>query len=345
MDHNVKLESARALKLEISDAVVRRNESMVANLLLDVALPGLFALSAVGRPLCSLGIAKGNWPGDYRLAVRVEGKSASNAGFLAYIQRATNGEFDIRCTGPVGKLAESGDALWPRSRHRPLVIGVPVGHSAVSAGTLGCFAIHRPTGRAVLVSNNHVLADEDRASPGDPILQPAGADGGKGPDDQIAELLVAEPLKPTENIVDVAVGSLVPSVTFDPVSLTGSGNLRGMRQPQLEPGDPVLKIGRSSGLTFGIVTAIELDSVAVAYDTGTHVFDRQIEIEGTGSNAFSASGDSGSMIVDESGLACGLLFAGSEHGGTNGKGLTFANDIHQVFATLHLELASTSPGA
>jgi hypothetical protein len=67
-------------------------------------------------------------------------------------------------------------------------------------------------------------------------------------------------------------------------------------------------------------------------------FDNQIEIEGSGNKAFSDSGDSGSLIVDDQLRAVGLLFAGGDVGGSNGKGLTYANPIDAVLDALKVDL-------
>jgi hypothetical protein len=48
----------------------------------------------------------------------------------------------------------------------------------------------------------------------------------------------------------------------------------------------------------------------------------------------------GSLIVDaDSRLAVALLFAGGDVGGSNGKGLTYANPIHAVLDALGIDLA------
>jgi hypothetical protein len=100
----------------------------------------------------------------------------------------------------------------------------------------------------------------------------------------------------------------------------------------------VAKVGRTTGPTQGRISAIEVDDVVVEYDVGEVSFDDQIEIESTGAGAFSAGGDSGSLILDEEFRACGLLFAGSETGGSNGRGLTYANPIAVVLKKLAIEL-------
>ena len=99
------------------------------------------------------------------------------------------------------------------------------------------------------------------------------------------------------------------------------------------------KVGRTTGVRHGRVTAFELDGVQVEYEIGVISFDNQVEIEGAGTRSFSDAGDSGSLIVDDQRLASALLFAGGDHGGSNGKGLTYANPIDAVLKALKVRLA------
>ena len=80
--------------------------------------------------------------------------------------------------------------------------------------------------------------------------------------------------------------------------------------------------------------------MVVNYDVGNLRFDGQIEIEGAGSKSFSDGGDSGSLIVNSRMQAVALLFAGSDTGGRNGAGLTYANPIHRVLNELGATLLS-----
>ena len=108
-------------------------------------------------------------------------------------------------------------------------------------------------------------------------------------------------------------------------------------------GEEVEKIGRTTGITQGRVSAIELDDVVVGYGPGLGdiSLDSQIEVEGTGAGPFSRGGDSGSLVYRRAdGVALGLLFAGSETGGENGTGLTYLNPIDAVLEALGAELAS-----
>lgn len=191
-----------------------------------------------------------------------------------------------------------------------------------------------------ILSNNHVLADENRAKLGGPILQPGVIDGGQNPGDIIGKLTRFEKLdRLGVNQVDCAIASLDDTIKFHFKKLQGLGNLAGVGAAFLDAGADVAKIGRTTGLTRGRITAFELDNVVVGYDMGNLRFDYQIEIEGADTGPFSQGGDSGSLIVDGNLKAVALLFAGGDQGGTNGQGLTYANPIQKVLDTLEMDLA------
>ena len=116
--------------------------------------------------------------------------------------------------------------------------------------------------------------------------------------------------------------------------------MAGLGPDFVDEGTEVAKLGRTTGLTRGRVTAFELDNVVVNLDRGNVRFDNQIEVEGAGDEPFSAGGDSGSLIVDEDRRAVALLFAGGDLGGANGKGLTYANPIRAVLVALGVDLVT-----
>jgi hypothetical protein len=117
------------------------------------------------------------------------------------------------------------------------------------------------------------------------------------------------------------------------------GNRDLERTPFVGKGDRVAKLGRTTGVTYGRVTAFELDNVVIRYDIGNLRFDNQIEIEGAGSLPFSDGGDSGSLIVTTDKRGVALLFAGGDQGGANGQGLTYASPLHDVLDALDVDLA------
>src|SRR2546422_5904444 len=99
---------------------------------------------------------------------------------------------DIVETGRFHALrSEQALDLERTKRIRPAPGGVSIGHVQITAGTLGVLA--RRNGRPVILSNNHVLANQNAGRVGDPILQPGPADGGRL-QDTIARLVGFVPI-------------------------------------------------------------------------------------------------------------------------------------------------------
>lgn len=332
----MKIESARALKLEIASEVVPPAVSAIS------AAGGFsvttFALHKLTKaePLVALGVAPGKTENDVRLAVRLQRRSLERAGaLLENIRKRAKDEVDVRFVGRIAKHA----LPWYRQRQRPLQPGCSVGHFKITAGTIGAIARLRKTGHDVILSNNHVLANENDAKAGDAILQAGVFDKGKLPKDTVAKLTKWVDLRPNgANLLDAAIAILSKGIDIDPLDYKGIGTLAGVRTAPLSPGMTVSKVGRTTGVTHGRISAIELDKVVIQYDLGMISFDDQVEIESTGTTSFSAGGDSGSLILDVENRGCALLFAGSETGGPNGRGLTYANPIAIVLKRLAIDL-------
>jgi len=64
-----------------------------------------------------------------------------------------------------------------QDKWRPAPGGVSVGHVAITAGTIGCL-VHRGD-EIFILSNNHVLANCNKAQIGDAIIQPGRYDGAR----------------------------------------------------------------------------------------------------------------------------------------------------------------------
>lgn len=298
----------------------------------------------------ALGVVPGKSDG-YRLAVRTRLRNRFIDHWTEKIRRETRGEVDIRATGRIFKRPQvatrapkANRAEFYRRRLRPLRIGSSIGDISStfqSAGTLGCFVISRRVPHYLsLLTNNHVIANENQNAIRSPIVQPGTLDNSITNQDTIGRLGRFTHLRDrVTNLFDVALGDLYDDVPIDPRRVGTFANLQSVRDVfDLPPRATVYKVGRTTGQTRGRITAMELDNVLVEYDMGTLRFDNQIEIEGVGTSAFSDSGDSGSLIVDRQGHAIGLLFAGSEEGGSNGQGLTFAHPLQPVLDHLEVEL-------
>lgn len=325
-----------ALKEEIAtDIVPSAIKRLRANGWFSVIMLSL-AKAAVTEPLVALGVARGKNKKDVRLAVRLQRRSLEQAdAMLDAIRKRARNEVDVRFVGRIARQL----LPWHRSRVRPLVPGASVGHFRITAGTIGALATEKRSGRVVILSNNHVLANENNAKVGDAILQPGAYDGGRRPADMVAKLTKWVRRKPkSADLVDAAIAAVMKKIGVDPLNYHEIGTLTGARADPLLPGDAVAKAGRTTGVTRGRVTAIEVDNVVVEYDIGLLTFDNQIEIESTETGPFSAGGDSGSLILDVDNRGCALLFAGSETGGASGRGLTYANQIDLVLKKLAIEL-------
>jgi hypothetical protein len=61
-----------------------------------------------------------------------------------------------------------------------------------------------------MLSNNHILANVNIASPGDAILQPGSRDGGIVPADVVGTLHKFHVLQPSGNLVDAVVANFNP---------------------------------------------------------------------------------------------------------------------------------------
>ena len=231
----------------------------------------------------------------------------------------------------------------------PAPLGVSIGHPDITAGTLG--ALVTDGTNVFILSNNHVLANSNKAAIGDSALQPGPYDGGTDPGDSIGTLHQFVPLNFNSgaNSVDAAIALTNESVTTNGTlsSLPGSYGTPTTTPIGAKVNMPVQKCGRTTGCTQGTVTEIYLD-VSVCYATAgpfrcktAALFENQIAIS---DGSFSAGGDSGSLIVDTDGAPdpVGLLFAGSST-------RTIANHIGDVLGSLNVTMydgnlaANTAP--
>jgi hypothetical protein len=285
----------------------------------------------------ALGVApKGK--NSFQLAVRVQQRGLEASREVDRITQQARGEVDVRYVGAITKRV----IPWYQKRQRPLLIGCSVGHFKITAGTLGCFVQPRDGGDLCMLSNNHVLANENDAVKGDAILQPGAIDGGRKPGDVAGTLLRFVSFRPhATNFIDCAIATVDGKVKSNRTKLRGLGVLKGLGDAFVGEGELVAKLGRTTGVTKGRVTAFELDNVVIRYDIGNLRFDNQIEIEGAGNLPFSDGGDSGSLIVSADKLGVALLFAGGDQGGSNGQGLTYGNPLHKVLDALDVDLALT----
>lgn len=282
------------------------------------------------KPRISLGVAPAPQPGQFRLAVRARSERDLPPDVAEDLRRATAGEVDILFTGPVEvKPAEPGNVT------SYLAVGASVGHYRCRAGTVGFFGRRVTDGLYGIVSNNHILAAGDEGRDRDEILHPAVADQGRRPQNVVGLLSGDYPrLRGQVAQVDCAFAVLVQGVSFDPRPL-------GFAQRLLETWIPpelqldVAKVGRSTGLTQGRVSAFDLEVFHIDYGFGPVPFAGQVEIRSTSTSSFSQPGDSGALVFSIPQLhPMGLVFAGTP------RGLTYANPINAVLSALGVTIVT-----
>lgn len=259
---------------------------------------------------------------------------------------------DVYPTGMIYALQD------PTKRFRPAPGGVSIGHYLITAGTLGCL-VERGE-KTYILSNNHVLANSNDASIGDPILQPGPHDGGTHPLDHIANLSEFVPIEFEGGDSACPVGQGIAAILNGLAKISGSKTrVRLVRKAAAanlvdcaiaEPLDPndvkneilhvgavseiaegtlgmsVKKSGRTTGFTEGKIDQIDV-TVRVSYGPErVATFTDQLM-----AGAMSQGGDSGSAVVSSDDKLVGLLFAGSSN-------TTVINRIQNVFQALQVTL-------
>ncbi len=266
-----------------------------------------------------------------------------------------------------GAIADSG-AVHQADQVRPIMLGVSGssieflevdGISYCYAGTLGALVEDAAAPNLIYVlSNNHVLARENAAAIGESVIQPGLLDENGVPtscsaagtdytpyvigslSDWVPISFKALPVGRATNTVDAAIAQV------DGLDVDSDGYILdiGVIDPVIAPAAidmPVMKSGRTSGLTQGMVAAVDV-SIAVGYSSGYGLFKKQVRIAATPGQAFLVGGDSGSLLVTDPAdgsapQAVGLLFAG------NGSGSdAFANPIEEVLAAFGVNMAGCS---
>lgn len=231
------------------------------------------------------------------------------------------------------------------SKMRPAKSGVSIGHVDITAGTLGGLVRDVETGRVVILSNNHVLANSNEASIGDSILQPGPHDGGVDPDDQIATLTRFVPIdfsEGVENRVDGAIAAPISAsdVLWNTIDIGPETPSDTRNVADADIGRFVHKTGRTTEHTQGFIQAV-FATIQVKYDLfqkATFV-DQIVASQSPAEEPLSEGGDSGSLVYDAENKCIGLLFAGSE-ASEQEPARTIINPIVYVLRELNIELLS-----
>ncbi|MCP4967757.1 MAG: hypothetical protein GY926_21300 [bacterium] len=229
---------------------------------------------------------------------------------------------------PAGRIGSSTGSVSPRrSRVDPLRGGISVSDAfRPISGTLGSPVLDRATGQPMIISNWHVISGA-RGWPGMPILQPGRGDGGTWGDQvgTFARHAMASNLDAA--VVELGAGREAVNEPW------GLSPVTGAELAQL--GMEVVKSGRTTGVTRGIVTGVEGSQRAYYAGIGFQTI-RKVMCITPGDPELSLPGDSGCLWIEEKTMrAVGLHFAGNRSGQPEEA---LAMDIGPVLDTLEVDL-------
>lgn len=313
-------------------------KQQVMDQLLQELHAGSVRSQAAGLPVPGLRLAIGYRPlaqRDFQLELRVQRQDGPAYQKALEIRDRARGEANIeivqKVKTPTKKGTRESEPSTPLSgRLRPLSLGASISHIDGLAGSLGAFVTDEH-GRAGILSNSHVIALCGNASKGSKVIQPGvpDKDGDITNQDEIALLSDWTNLTPARSVrVDAAYATVTDTELLSdnriPESLQSNFTDRDLEPPpstleeletMLGEGRTVYKVGRTTGLTEGTVSAIALDGVPVEVITRGNVrFEGLIEVRWKSRDEpFSKPGDSGSVVfLGHNCTAIGLHFAAGE---------------------------------
>ena len=238
----------------------------------------------------------------------------------------------------VGNITQLSDSL-PK-KYRPLEGGCSISAvaSVKGSGTLGCIVEKKVNGKKdyYILSNNHILAGNNVNSKGTHIIQPTYEHGGKDKTDVIATLSDYVEIKfingssEPENFADCAIAKITdPSFISDKIAIINDG-IEDVDIAKLE--ERVKKVGFVSGLTTGKVIS---QSVTMTVDCHVgHTTKKALFKNQKISSLHSMPGDSGSIVLNHSNEAVGLLWGGSSKAGV-------FSEIKYVLSQLKVNIINT----
>ena len=145
---------------------------------------------------------------------------------------------------PVSETVENNR----KTRIDPVVPGVSISNTNGTAGTIACFVFDRATGTPYVLSNWHVL-NGPTGQIGDGIVQPGPFDDNRVQLNHLGTLVRSH----LGTAGDCAISSL-EGRGFKPEILELNVRLEELGEPEL--GDKVIKSGRTTGVTHGVVTRV-----------------------------------------------------------------------------------------
>jgi hypothetical protein len=281
----------------------------------------------------SWGITRRN--GKFAVAILTEQRNSEANRKAERIERDYRGYVVRRITArahsfdPTGR----GHTYKPVVRHR--TPGASIGHVSGYPGTIACFARSTVVGENWIgvISASHVLGRNNKSKPGDAIMSPGHPDAPKsskhhiGALDRFIMLTSFEEDVPGDNYLccqDVALVKLTekskdpfPDATLvccpnNPQKLMPIKEVIGGDKVAERLGEPVYKVGRTTGLTQGSLEIVGLQRQSIRIAEQHYVYTNVLAVASKGKEPFSKAGDSGALVYTKDGCAIGLVIAGTD---------------------------------
>ena len=223
-----------------------------------------------------------------------------------------------------------------KKRLDPLMPGISIGGVHSTAGTLSCLVADAASGELRLLSNWHVFQTA-KGKIGDAILQPGPYDDNRI-DDDICGVLVRSFLGLAG---DCAIATLSNRTSKEMILELDVG-VREVGDPVL--GDRVIKSGRTTGVTHGIVNRVHtISKLDYGLDEDQQIGGFEIGVDAKNppdNGEISMGGDSGSawMATNNRGKATGMML-GLHFGGETTEPAEYALACYASSVFQKLELA------
>lgn len=197
----------------------------------------------------------------------------------------------------------------------PLIGGISFGAIDITAGTLGGVVWDKDTQDPYLLTNEHVVSDTGNNDPmhppeGHSIMQPGPLDGGSGHlAGKLAKVGGMKESALNDEPSDIDAALVRPIRGFASEEYWEIGEVENYAHASVKPGDPLVKVGRTTGVTTGSVAAVD-----VSANIGGISWNSPVAMEGLiqSRRAFVEGGDSGSRVWRMDTMEpIGLVFAGS----------------------------------
>lgn len=229
----------------------------------------------------------------------------------------------------------------------PIIPGTSIGHPTISAGTAGGVVYDSETGEKYILSNWHVLQGRE-GKVNDNIVQPGAHD-----DNRVNQNIVGKLVRSHLGVAgDCAIAKITERGITDEILELGN-KIETVGEPEL--GDNVVKSGRTTGVTYGIVTRVDTVS-KINYGTRTNpnfvnigCFEIEPDtIKPARNNEISMGGDSGSawMHVKKdktTNMILGLHFAGETGDARDHALACYSSSVFEKLSILPAPIVAPEP--